>query len=317
MRVYLTTVMDESYGGQRLDQALAKCFPAHSRARLTDWIKRNEVWVNGEHWEPKRKLKGGESILIDAEVAAQQADEGQAIPLSIIYEDDEILVLNKPAGRVVHPGAGNRQSTLLNALLYHAPALREIPRAGIIHRLDKDTTGLMVVAKTLAAHTKLVASLAAREIEREYLVLIAGEWIAGKTIDLPIGRHPTQRTKMAVMKTSGKPARTHFRCYQRYEGYTLLHAKLETGRTHQIRVHLSHDGFPVVGDSTYGWRYRVPKGASVALQEAIRRFSRQALHAWKLSLDHPVSGERLSFEVPLPDDFAALLTCMVGKNKTL
>lgn len=313
MRVYLTTVIDENYIGQRLDQALAKCFPAHSRARLTDWIKRKEVWVDGEHWEPKGKLKGGESILIDTVLVAQQQDQEQPIPLSIVYEDDDLLILNKPAGRVVHPGAGNREGTLLNALLYHAPQLREVPRAGIIHRLDKDTTGLMVVAKTLVAHTKLVASLAAREIDREYLVLIAGEWIAGKSIDLPIGRHPTQRTKMAVMKTSGKPARTHFRCYQRYEGYTLLHAKLETGRTHQIRVHLSHDGFPVVGDSTYGWRYRVPKGASIALQEKIRQFSRQALHAWKLSLNHPATGERLSFEAPLPEDFAKLLTCMLKK----
>lgn len=313
MRVYLTTVIEKDYAGHRLDAALAKCFPEHSRARLTDWIRQGDVSVDGKHWEPKTKLKGGESVLIDTVMQPQHEDVEQPIPLDIVYEDDDILILNKPAGRVVHPGAGNRQGTLLNALLYHAPSLRTVPRAGIVHRLDKDTTGLMVVAKTLTAHTKLVADLAARTIEREYLTLIAGEWISGKTIDLPIGRHPTQRTKMAVMKTSGKPARTHFRCHKRYEGYTLLHAKLDTGRTHQIRVHLSHDGQAVVGDSTYGWRYRVPKGASIELQEHIRAFQRQALHAWKLSLMHPVTGERLSFEAPLPEDFATLLTFLVPK----
>lgn len=314
MRVYLTTVIDEVYAGHRLDATLAKCFPEHSRARLTDWIKQGDVSVDGKHLEPKSKLKGGESVLIDTTMQTLHEDIEQPIPLSIVFEDDEILILNKPAGRVVHPGAGNRQGTLLNALLYHAPSLRTVPRAGIVHRLDKDTTGLMVVAKTLTAHTKLVADLAARTIEREYLTLIAGEWIAGKTIDWPIGRHPTQRTKMAVMKTSGKPARTHFRCHKRYEGYTLLHAKLDTGRTHQIRVHLAHDGQAVVGDATYGWRYRVPKGSTVELQEHIRAFQRQALHAWKLSLLHPVTGEKLSFEAPLPEDFATLLSVLIPKS---
>ena len=313
MRIHLSTVIQDDYRGQRLDQALAKCFPEHSRARLTDWIKRKVVWVNGEHWEPKAKLKGGESVLIEAEVAPQQVDEEEAISLSIIYEDEELIILNKPAGMVVHPGAGNRQGTLLNALLYHAPCLREIPRAGIIHRLDKDTTGVMVVAKTLASHTKLVAELAKRKIDREYLALIADEWIAGKTIDLPIGRHPTQRTKMAVHRTNGKPAKTHFRCLKRYEGFTLLYAKLETGRTHQIRVHLSHDGSPVVGDKTYGWRVRTPKGSTEGLREKIRVFQRQALHAWKLSLLHPSTGEALSFEVPLPEDYAELLSFMKEK----
>lgn len=313
MRVYLTTVIDENYIGHRLDQALAKCFPEHSRARLTEWIKQGDVSVNGAQWEPKTKLKGGESILIDALAAPLHEDIEQDLPINIVFEDDDIIIVNKPAGTVVHPGAGNRQGTLLNALLFHAPCLKLIPRAGIVHRLDKDTTGLMVVAKTLTAHTKLVADLAARTIEREYLTLIAAEWIAGKTIDLPIGRHPSQRTKMAVMRTSGKPARTHFRCHKRYEGYTLLHAKLDTGRTHQIRVHLSHDGHAVLGDATYGWRYKVPKGASVELQDAVRAFQRQALHAWKLSLLHPVSGERLSFEAPLPEDFATLLTFLTPK----
>lgn len=305
--MYLEAVMDEQYRGHRLDQALAKCFPTHSRARLTDWIKRKEVTVDGAYWEPKTKLKGGEAVIINTNVSMQQADEEENIPLNIVYEDADLLVLNKPAGLVVHPGAGNRQGTLLNALLYHAPCLREIPRAGIIHRLDKDTTGLMVVAKSLEAHTKLVAELAARQIDRQYLALVAGEWIAGKTIDLPIGRHPTTRTKMAVMQISGRPAVTHFRCHQRFVGYTLLHAKLETGRTHQIRVHLSHDGSPLVGDSLYGWRYKVPKGASPALQEAIRAFQRQALHAWKLAFNHPLTHEALAFEAPVPEDFQSLL----------
>lgn len=314
MKVYLSTTIEENYAGLRLDQALAKCFPEHSRARLTDWIKQGNVQVDGESWVPKSKLKGGESVKIDADVFARQDDVGEDIPLTILFEDDDILILNKPAGCVVHPGAGNRQGTLLNALLHHAPTLRNIPRAGIVHRLDKDTTGLMVVAKTLKAHTQLVEDLSNRTVEREYLALIGGEWISGKSIDLPIGRHRTQRTKMAVITTgAGKPARTHFRCHKRFEGYTLLYAKLDTGRTHQIRVHLSHDGYPIVGDATYGWRYRVPKGASLELQEQIRGFKRQALHAWKLSLVHPVTQEKLSFEAPVPDDYANLLAVLTPR----
>lgn len=310
MRIYLTTTLEECHVGKRLDQVLAECFSEYSRARLTEWIKRGSVTVNGRAGQPKQKIKGGESIVLDVIVEGDSVAEAEAIPLDIVYEDDEVLVLNKSAGLVVHPGAGNRQGTILNALLHHMPAIRHVPRAGIIHRLDKDTTGLMVVAKTLEAHTKLVSVLAKREIEREYLALIGGEWIAGKTIENVMGRHPTQRTKMAVLTHAGKPAKTHFRCHEKYRGFTLLHARLETGRTHQIRVHLAHEGYPIVGDSLYGWRYRVPKGASPALCDRIQQCTRQVLHAWRLQFCHPVTGEKLLFEAPLPDDFQALLAVL-------
>lgn len=305
-QICLEANIPSSFQGMRLDSALAKCFPEHSRSRITQWIKLDQVRVNGKIWEPKTKVQGGEQIRIEATRFPVLENSAEDIPLTIIYEDEHLLVINKPAGLVVHPGAGNPQGTLLNALLHHAPELALLPRAGIIHRLDKDTTGLMVVAKSLIAHTSLVAALSRREISREYLALVGNELIAGKTIDAPIGRHPQQRVKMAVTE-NGKPAITHYRCQKRYQGFTLLHVKLETGRTHQIRVHLSHEGCPLVGDTTYGWRHRIPPKSSDELKTAIMHFQRQALHAWRLSLVHPTREERLSWDVPLPADFVALL----------
>lgn len=307
--ISLCATIPEEFKGMRLDQALAKCFPEHSRTRITQWIKQGQVSLDGQILEPKIKVLGGETVEIAATLSPVHEDPAESIPLNIIYEDDDILVINKPAGLVVHPAAGNYQGTLLNALLYHAPQLKLLPRAGIVHRLDKDTTGLMVVAKTLPAHTALVAALQQREIQREYVALVGAEVIAGKSIDEPIGRHPHQRTKMAVTHT-GKPARTHFRCKKRYYGFTLLDVKLETGRTHQIRVHLSHIGYPIVGDATYGWRYRVPAKSSVELREQLMAFRRQALHAVSLSLQHPVKGDLMSWQAPLPQDFSDLLALL-------
>ncbi len=309
----LTTSVPEDYRGLRLDVVLAKCFPEHSRSRLAEWIKQSKVTLNGKIvTEPKAKVQGGEMLVLKTELQPALHDTAEPIPLDIIYEDDDILVINKPAGLVVHPAAGNRRGTLLNALLFHAPSLNHLPRAGIVHRLDKETTGLMVVAKTLVAHTVLVAAMQRREIEREYLAVVADELIAGGTIDAPIGRHPQQRTKMAVV-ASGKPARTHYRCKMRYRGFTLLEIKLETGRTHQIRVHFAHQGLPLVGDTIYGWRYKLPPQSSPELQKQLLAFRRQALHAWRLSLAHPVSGEKLSWQAPLPSDFANLLDCFAKK----
>ncbi|MCS5710981.1 23S rRNA pseudouridine(1911/1915/1917) synthase RluD [Candidatus Berkiella aquae] len=309
----LTTSVPEDYRGLRLDVVLAKCFPEHSRSRLAEWVKQSKVSLNGKVVsEPKAKVQGGEMLALKTELYPAQNDSPESIPLNIVYEDDDILVVNKPAGLVVHPAAGNRQGTLLNALLYHAPSLNHLPRAGIVHRLDKETTGLMVVAKTLAAHTALVAAMQRREIEREYLAVVAEELIAGGTIDAPIGRHPHYRTKMAVVN-GGKPARTHYRCKMRYRGFTLLEVKLETGRTHQIRVHFAHQGLPLVGDTVYGWRYKLPPQSTPELQQQLLAFKRQALHAWRLSLQHPVRGEKLTWEAPLPEDFANLLKCFTKK----
>lgn len=312
--IQLEMTLPENCRGMRFDQALAKCFPEHSRTRLTQWIRCGQAILDGVRCEPKLKVNGGEQVQILAQILPVHEDNPEALPLDIIYEDDDILVLNKPAGLVVHPAAGNRQGTLLNALLFHSPMLKLLPRAGIVHRLDKDTTGLMVVAKTLTAHTALVAALQRREIEREYFALVGAELIAGGTIETQMGRHPQNRIKMAVVN-SGKPACTHYRCQERYHGFTLLKVKLETGRTHQIRVHLSHLGFPIVGDALYGWRCKLPPKSLPALQEELVKFKRQALHACKLSLKHPVSNEMLSWEAGLPLDFANLLTLLQLKEK--
>lgn len=309
----LTTSIPEEYRGLRLDVVLAKCFPQHSRSRLAEWVKQSKVTLNGKPvLEPKTKVQGGELLAVLTELSVVQHDAPEAIPLQIIYEDDDILVINKPAGLVVHPAAGNRKGTLLNALLFHAPSLNHLPRAGIVHRLDKETTGLMVVAKTLPAHTALVDAMQKREIEREYLAVVAQELIAGGTIDAPIGRHPHQRTKMAVT-SQGKPARTHYRCKMRYRGFTLLEIKLDTGRTHQIRVHFSHKGLPLVGDTIYGWRYKLPPQSTPELQKQLLAFRRQALHACRLSLVHPSKHERMTWEAPLPTDFANLIACFAEK----
>ncbi|MDD3517086.1 MAG: 23S rRNA pseudouridine(1911/1915/1917) synthase RluD [Chromatiales bacterium] len=294
--------------GQRVDQALALLFPEHSRSRIQQWIQAGQVRVGGLRPRAKDRVLGGETAVIDAVVEVTQDDRPQDIPLAIVHEDGQIIVIDKPPGLVVHPAVGNREGTLVNALLHHAPELARLPRAGIVHRLDKDTSGLLVVARTLEAHTDLVRQLQARTVHREYLTLVQGVLVAGGTIEGDIGRHHQDRKRMAVVD-EGKPAVTHYRVEARYRAHTLLRVQLETGRTHQIRVHMAHIRHPVVGDPVYG-RLRIPAGAGTALVEALRGFRRQALHAARLGLIHPGSGEEVWFEAPLPEDMAALITAM-------
>ena len=288
--------------GQRFDVALARALPQFSRARLRAWIDEGRVTQDGRIALPTRKVRGGEEVVVHASSLPQETDlTPEAIALVVVYEDDTLLVVDKPAGLVVHPGAGNWDGTLANALLHHAPELAGVPRAGIVHRLDKDTSGLMVVAKTLPAHTALVRQLQARTVTRQYLALATGDIARGDTVDAPIGRHPTRRTTMAVVAT-GKSARTHFDVLERFGNATLLRCRLETGRTHQIRVHLASLGHPLVGDPAYGRERSIP-------------FSRQALHAARLALEHPATQRALSWESPLPPDFTDLLASLREKAK--
>ncbi|RUO75734.1 23S rRNA pseudouridine(1911/1915/1917) synthase RluD [Pseudidiomarina taiwanensis] len=306
-QIFLSDEIPEHLNGKRLDQAIADMFPDYSRSRLKEWITSGQVKLDGQVIsKPREKVLFGQMVEINAEVEEQQCFEAQPIALSIVYEDDDILVINKPAGLVVHSGAGNPSGTVLNALLHHFPAIAQVPRAGIIHRLDKDTTGLMVVAKTLPAQTHLVAAMQNREITREYEAVCNGPMTAGGLVDEPIGRHPTKRTQMAVVAI-GKPALTHYRVVERFRAHTHLRLRLETGRTHQIRVHMAHIRHPLVGDFVYGGRPRPPRGASEELLTTLRNFRRQALHAARLSLQHPITGEELSWDAPTPDDFVALL----------
>lgn len=292
----------------RLDQCLAQLFPDYSRSKLKEWIVNDCVSVDGEVSNiPRLKMKGGERVVIEAEQSVQTHDLPESIQLNIVYEDEDILIINKPADLVVHPGAGNQSGTLLNALLAHCPGIEHVPRAGIVHRLDKETTGLMVVAKNLTAQTHLVNQLQAREMGREYEAVVMGNLIAGGTVDANIGRHATKRTLMSVT-TTGKPAVTHFRVKKKYRAHTYLRLKLESGRTHQIRVHMSHIKHPLVGDIQYGGRARLPKHASDELVDCLRYFQRQALHAIQLSLQHPSTGELMTWKCPLPDDFSQLLS---------
>ncbi len=293
--------------GMRLDQVVADLCPQFSRSQIQKWIKAGHIKVDDKILKPKERLTGGEQIILDAVLEPQTEFDAEDIPLAIVYEDEAILVLNKPAGLVVHPAAGNWSGTLVNALLHYSAALEVLPRAGIVHRLDKDTTGLMVVAKTLEAHTALVEQLQAREVKREYLALVHGRVVAGSTVDAPIGRHPVDRKRQAVTE-EGKEAITHYRVEERFAHHTLLRVSLETGRTHQIRVHLSHKHMPIVGDPVYGGRPRFPVGASEALRQVVQAFPRQALHATRLGLSHPITGERMQWEVPIPEDMAELLT---------
>ena len=286
-------------GGLRLDQALAKLFPEHSRSRLQGWLRDGYIRVDGASPDARKKVCGGESVEIDAppppEIAAELPED---IPLDVVFEDEHLLVINKPVGLVVHPGNGNWSGTLLNALLHRHPALAAVPRAGIVHRLDKDTSGLMVVAKTLAAHTELVRQLQARSVKRHYWALVQGELGTGGTVDAPIGRHPTQRIKMAVVG-NGRPALTHYLVVERFARCTLVECRLETGRTHQIRVHMAHVGHPLVGDPVYGQRR--------AGNAVLDGFARQALHAFRLGLVHPQTGVAMEWTAPMAADFAALL----------
>ncbi len=298
-----------SAAGQRLDAALAAALPQYSRARLQRWIGAGAVLLAGRAVPGRHRLAGGEQVRVRAEFAPDVAVAPEPIALRIVHEDEALLVIDKPAGLVVHPGAGNRSHTLQNALLAHDAALALVPRAGLVHRLDKDTSGLLVVARTPEAHTALVGQLQRREISREYLALCLGLPTAGGTIEQPIGRHRTQRTRMAV-RHDGREAVTHYRIEERFRGHTLLRVQLETGRTHQIRVHLAHVGLPLVGDPVYGGRRRLVAGMGEAARAALLAFRRQALHAHRLALDHPSTGRHHAFEAPLPEDFRKLLAVL-------
>ena len=295
--------------GQRLDQVLATLFGDFSRSRLQQWIREGRVRVDGRVPRGRDRVSGGERVDLDAVLEPQGEVQPEAILLDIVYQDDQLFVIDKPAALVVHPAAGNWEGTLQNALLHVDPALAVLPRSGIVHRLDKDTSGLLVVARTPAAHRRLVEALQARAVKREYRAVVAGSVVAGGTVQAPIGRHPTARTRMAVT-TAGKPAVTHFRVLERFRAHSYLRVNLETGRTHQIRVHLAHVRHPIVGDPVYGGRPRLPPRPSPALVEALRSFGRQALHAHRLGLAHPASGDWLEWESPVPADMERLLAAL-------
>ncbi|MDZ4202614.1 MAG: 23S rRNA pseudouridine(1911/1915/1917) synthase RluD [Gallionella sp.] len=297
-------VVPADCAGMRFDQALAKLMPEYSRSRLQSWIEQGQVLLGGSVPSAKQKVWGDEEIaVLPQSHPSEQPHLAEDIALNILYEDDALLVIDKPVGLVVHPGSGNWEGTLLNALLHHAPQLAEVPRAGIVHRLDKDTSGLLVVAKTIPAQTSLVRQLQERSVKREYLALVWGELRRDGVVDAPIGRHPTQRVKMAVVE-DGKPAVTHYHIEKNFPACTLLRCRLETGRTHQIRVHLAHTGHPLVGDSVY---IKGVQRCPPQLRELLHGFPRQALHATRLALEHPLSGERMEWHAPLPEDFAQLL----------
>ncbi len=293
-------------GGSRLDQALARLLPDFSRSRLQEWIRRGLVSLDGGNCRPKDKVLGGELVEVLAVLEPREQCRPQPIGLNLVYQDADLLVIDKPPGLVVHPAAGNPDGTLQNGLLYFDPSLAQLPRSGIVHRLDKDTSGLLVVARSLRAHTSLVQQLQSRSMKREYLAVVYGVPVAGATVDAPIGRHPTQRVRMAVV-AGGKPAVTHYRVRERFRDHALLDVRLESGRTHQIRVHLAHVHFPILGDPVYAGRPRLPAGASPVLADCLRGFRRQALHATRLSLRHPGSGEPMSWEAPPPADMAQLI----------
>ncbi len=304
-----TKRVPEELAGQRLDQALAQMFPDYSRSRLKAWLLGGSITVDGASPRPRDAVFGGEQVelRVAAETSVDAAPE--PIPLDVAYEDDALLVVNKPAGLVVHPGAGNARGTLMNALLHYARQLDELPRAGIVHRLDKDTSGLLLVGKTLPAHTALTRLLSDRQISRRYLAICCGVLTGGGTIDAPIGRHPADRTRMSVQER-GRAAITHYTVRRRFRAHTYIEASLETGRTHQIRVHFAYRRHALVGDPVYGGRLALPKGATPGLVEALRGFKRQALHATKLEFAHPDSGDTLSVEAPPPADFQALLDAL-------
>ncbi len=300
--------------GLRLDQALARALPQYSRARLQSWIESGAVKVDGRQPRPRDKVQGGEHVRIEARLEPETRVAAEDLPVDVVYKDRGIFIINKPAGLVVHPGAGNASHTLQNALLALDPKLAVVPRAGLVHRLDKDTSGLMVVARTPEAHAALVEAISSRDVERAYLAICVGVMTGGGTVDEPIGRHRTLRVRMAV-RPDGREAVTHYRVLKRFRGHTFVRAELETGRTHQIRVHLDHIGFPLVGDPVYGTRRRIPKGAGPALIAALDNFKRQALHATRLALEHPLTGKPLEWEAPVPPDMTALLETLEADAK--
>ncbi|MBL3558242.1 MULTISPECIES: 23S rRNA pseudouridine(1911/1915/1917) synthase RluD [Marinobacter] len=315
-RIIASFSVPPEYSDRRLDQAAAELMPEHSRSRLQGWIKSGALTVNGKACKPRDKVMLGDKLELDAEPEAQVSWQAESISLDIVYEDEHLLVINKPAGLVVHPAAGHADGTLVNALLNHAPEVENLPRAGIVHRLDKDTSGIMVVARSLIAHTSLVDQLQTRTMGREYEAIVVGTLTGGATVDAPIGRHPRERKKMAVVPT-GKPAVTHYRLIERFAAHTHVRCKLESGRTHQIRVHMAHVKHPLVGDPQYGGRLRLPKGTTDELRDVLAGFQRQALHARQLTLEHPSTGELMSWEVPLPEDMETLLAALRKHVKDL
>ncbi len=306
---HFTTKIPQEMAGWRLDKALATLFPDYSRARLQQWLEQGHILVNALPRRSKDKVQGGEQIELTAQLAEEVTWQAQALPLTLLYEDEDILVVNKPPGMVVHPGAGNPDQTLVNALLHHAPELAELPRAGIIHRLDKETSGVLVVARSLPAQTHLIAQQQVHAFEREYQAIVNGVLIAGGTVNAPLGRHPVQRTQMAIVP-NGKPAITHYRIIHRYRCHTHLRVQLETGRTHQIRVHLASLHHSLVGDPLYGRRLLIPPKSSAMLITLLHSFRRQALHAEHLGLIHPRTGELMRWTAPLPPDLQTLLSAL-------
>lgn len=310
----LSTNIPPGLAGQRLDQALPALFADITRSRLQQWIEDGRVTLNGRTPRKRDKVKAGDTVEIAIPPPVESGWRAQALPLEIVHEDSELIVLIKPAGLVVHPGAGNPEGTLLNALIAHAPKLAQLPRAGIVHRLDKDTSGLLVVAKTEHARQNLIEQLQEHGVEREYLTIVNGVMVAGGTVEAPIGRHRTRRTRMAVSER-GKPAVSHYRVMKKYRAHTLVQVNLESGRTHQIRVHMAHLHYPVVGDPVYGGRLKIPAGASENLKEVLRGFKRQALHALKLSLVHPKTGRRVQWATSVPGDMSELMEALAQDAK--
>jgi 23S rRNA pseudouridine1911/1915/1917 synthase len=308
-KIQHSIIIPAELGGMRLDQAVAKILPQYSRALIQKWIKNGDLRLNQAQVKPRTIIYGEEEITLLALLEEQAEWSAQPMNLNIVYEDEDLLVINKPAGVIVHPGSGNPDHTLLNALIYHAPELKLLPRAGIIHRLDKDTSGLLVISKTLIAHTSLNKQLKARTIRREYQAIVNGSLISGGTISAPIARHPIHRKRMAIVD-NGRPSVTHYRIAEKFREHTRLKVQLETGRTHQIRVHMAHIQHPIVGDPVYGGRLKLPKAATPALTAALRQFKRQALHAEELELIHPITKEIMQWRAEVPTDFADLAQCL-------
>jgi 23S rRNA pseudouridine1911/1915/1917 synthase len=305
----LAATIPADAAGRRFDAVLAELFPQYSRSRLAEWIKSGDALLDGQLARPRDPVRGGEAVALRVVEEVQTHAMAEDIPLEVLYEDDAVLVIDKPAGLVVHPGAGNPAGTLVNALLHRDPALEKLPRAGIVHRLDKDTSGAMVVARTLEAHTALVARLSARQVHRQYLAVVVGALVSGGTANAAIDRHPRDRIRMAV-REDGRDATTHFRLRERFRAHTALECRLETGRTHQIRVHMAHLKHPIVGDPLFGGSLKLPRGASAELIGALRGFRRQALHAEVLEFAHPTTGEPVRCTAPVPADMQGLLRAL-------